>query len=74
MSCTGSSWVGWNNASHPQPVQMTFEFDSVRNFSAMYLYMNNQFDKDVQVRHFFPPPLSDGEVCMQLVSVVTSAA
>jgi discoidin domain receptor family protein 2 len=44
--------VGWRNdtvgmAGHP--VEIVFEFDRVRNFSAMYLHTNNLFSKDVQV-------------------------
>jgi hypothetical protein len=31
------------------PVEIVFEFDRVRNFSAMYLHTNNLFSKDVQV-------------------------
>lgn len=30
-------------------MEMVFEFDSVRNFSAMILHTNNMFSKDVQV-------------------------
>ncbi|XP_021937561.1 discoidin domain-containing receptor 2 isoform X4 [Zootermopsis nevadensis] len=48
----GYEWVGWRNdtvgmAGHP--VEIVFEFDRVRNFSAMYLHTNNLFSKDVQV-------------------------
>lgn len=32
-----------------KPVEMTFEFDQVRNFSAVLLHTNNMFSKDVQV-------------------------
>lgn len=44
--------MGWRNdtvgmAGHP--VEIVFEFDRVRNFSAMYLHTNNLFSKDVQV-------------------------
>ncbi|KAJ4434224.1 hypothetical protein ANN_22772 [Periplaneta americana] len=49
---TGYEWVGWRNdtlgmAGHP--VEVVFEFDRVRNFSALYLHTNNLFSKDVQV-------------------------
>ncbi|EAA10125.4 AGAP008742-PA, partial [Anopheles gambiae str. PEST] len=45
-------WVGWRNDSlgwAGKPVEMVFEFDSVRNFSSMVLHTNNMFSKDVQV-------------------------
>lgn len=32
-----------------KPVELTFQFDSVRNFSAMVLHTNNMFTKGVQV-------------------------
>ncbi|XP_065160829.1 discoidin domain-containing receptor tyrosine kinase B isoform X2 [Atheta coriaria] len=45
-------WVGWRNdtagwAGHP--LELVFEFDKVRNFSAAHLHTNNLFTKDVQV-------------------------
>ncbi|XP_037031217.1 discoidin domain-containing receptor 2 isoform X2 [Bradysia coprophila] len=48
----GYEWVGWRNDTMGmagKPVEMVFEFDSVRNFSAMILHTNNMFSKDVQV-------------------------
>ncbi|XP_049531492.1 discoidin domain-containing receptor tyrosine kinase B isoform X1 [Anopheles darlingi] len=48
----GYDWVGWRNDSlgwAGKPVEMVFEFDSVRNFSSMVLHTNNMFSKDVQV-------------------------
>ncbi|XP_055636349.1 discoidin domain-containing receptor 2 isoform X1 [Toxorhynchites rutilus septentrionalis] len=48
----GYDWVGWRNDSlgfAGKPVEMVFEFDTVRNFSAMVLHTNNMFSKDVQV-------------------------
>lgn len=36
-----------------KPVEMVFEFDTVRNFSAMILHTNNMFSKDVQVSFLF---------------------
>ncbi|KAK8751331.1 hypothetical protein OTU49_014145, partial [Cherax quadricarinatus] len=43
-------WVGWKNTTRQgQPVEITFEFDSVRNFSAVHIYANNLFTKDSQV-------------------------
>lgn len=51
---TGYEWVGWRNDSMGmagKPVEMTFEFDSVRNFSSIILHTNNMFSKDVAVSH-----------------------
>lgn len=48
----GFEWVGWSNDSvgaPGKPVELTFQFDSVRNFSAMVLHTNNMFTKGVQV-------------------------
>lgn len=48
----GYEWVGWRNDSMGmagKPVEMVFEFDSVRNFSSIILHTNNMFSKDVQV-------------------------
>ena len=48
----GYEWVGWRNDTYGtdgKPVEMIFEFDSVRNFSAIILHTNNMFSKDVQV-------------------------
>lgn len=49
----GYEWVGWRNDSNGmsgKPVEMTFEFETVRNFTSMVLHTNNMFSKDVQVR------------------------
>ncbi|XP_060809572.1 discoidin domain-containing receptor 2 isoform X2 [Amyelois transitella] len=43
-----SAWVGWRNDSTTPPV-ITFEFDKVREFSAVHLFCNNKFMRDVQV-------------------------
>lgn len=52
---TGYEWVGWRNDSMGltmgKPVEMVFEFDGVRNFSAMVLHTNNMYSKDVQVSY-----------------------
>ncbi|XP_059473257.1 discoidin domain-containing receptor tyrosine kinase B isoform X2 [Neocloeon triangulifer] len=45
----GYEWVGWKNESGARPVEIVFEFDRVRNFSAIHLHANNLFTKDVQV-------------------------
>ncbi|CAB3226095.1 unnamed protein product [Arctia plantaginis] len=44
-----SAWVGWRNDSRPNAPVLTFEFDKVREFSAVHLYSNNKFMRDVQV-------------------------
>ncbi|XP_066592501.1 discoidin domain-containing receptor 2 isoform X2 [Prorops nasuta] len=49
---TGYEWVGWKNETRNdtgRPVEIIFEFDYLRNFTAMHLHMNNFFTKDVQV-------------------------
>lgn len=49
---TGYEWVGWRNDSlglAGKPVEMTFEFETVRNFSAIVLHTNNMYSKDVAV-------------------------
>ncbi|XP_024936410.1 discoidin domain-containing receptor 2 isoform X2 [Cephus cinctus] len=48
----GYEWVGWRNDTPSmlgRPVEITFEFDYSRNFTAMHLHTNNFFTKDVQV-------------------------
>ncbi|XP_076749546.1 discoidin domain-containing receptor 2 isoform X1 [Xylocopa sonorina] len=48
----GYEWVGWRNDTPNMlghPVEITFEFDYSRNFTAIHLHMNNYFTKDVQV-------------------------
>ncbi|XP_077301653.1 discoidin domain-containing receptor 2-like [Arctopsyche grandis] len=45
----GPGWVGWRNDSRIDPLYITFEFDTVREFSAVHIYCNNHFTKDVQV-------------------------
>ncbi|XP_070000871.1 discoidin domain-containing receptor 2-like [Penaeus vannamei] len=46
----GYEWIGWkNDTRQTRPVEITFEFDSVRNFSAVHIYTNNFFTKDTQV-------------------------
>ncbi|XP_071443224.1 discoidin domain-containing receptor 2-like [Hetaerina americana] len=47
----GNGWVAWKNDSTgpDRHVEMIFEFDQVRNFSAVHLYTNNYFSRDVQV-------------------------
>ncbi|XP_025602982.2 discoidin domain-containing receptor 2-like [Athalia rosae] len=43
-------WVGWRNDTRSgHPLEIKFEFDQVREFSAVHIYSNNQFTRDVQV-------------------------
>lgn len=50
----GQGWVGWrNDTRNGQPLEIKFEFDQVREFTAVHLYCNNQFLKDVQVSKLF---------------------
>ncbi|EEB18970.1 discoidin domain receptor, putative [Pediculus humanus corporis] len=43
-------WVGWKNETrNNQPIEIKFEFEQVREFTAIHIYCNNQFTKDVQV-------------------------
>ena len=49
---SGYEWVGWRNdmgRGSGQPVELIFEFDSVRNFSALHIYANNLFTLDTSV-------------------------
>lgn len=49
-SVRGQGWVGWRNDTRGgQPVEIKFEFDRIREFSAVHIYCNNQFNRDVQV-------------------------
>ncbi|XP_050524252.1 discoidin domain-containing receptor tyrosine kinase B-like [Daktulosphaira vitifoliae] len=46
----GQGWVGWrNDTRNGQPIEIKFEFDKIREFTAVHIYCNNQFQKDVQV-------------------------
>lgn len=46
-------WVGWRNDSrNNKPIEIKFEFDKVREFTAVHIFCNNQFLKDVQVNSF----------------------
>lgn len=43
-------WVGWKNDTREnKPIEIVFEFDKVREFTAVHIFSNNQFTKDVQV-------------------------
>ncbi|CAH2985152.1 unnamed protein product [Chilo suppressalis] len=50
------AWVGWRADSPSEPdspdstqPEITFEFDKVREFSAVHIHCNNRFMRDVQV-------------------------
>lgn len=44
------AWVGWKNDTRSsKPIEIKFEFDKVREFSAVHIYCSNLFTKDVQV-------------------------
>ncbi|GLV42828.1 Discoidin domain receptor [Carabus blaptoides fortunei] len=47
---SGSRWVGWSNESRSdEPLEITFEFDGPREFSAVHLHINNMFTRGVQM-------------------------
>ncbi|KAI4471024.1 tyrosine-protein kinase receptor [Holotrichia oblita] len=46
----GQAWVGWKNDTRTnKPLEIKFEFDKVREFSATHIFCNNLFTKDVQI-------------------------
>jgi len=46
----GYEWVGWKNDTVGRPpIEMLFEFDRLRNFSAVRFHCNNMFSKEVRV-------------------------
>jgi len=51
---SGKGWVGWKNDSRnaTDPLEITFNFDSVREFNAVSIHISNQFTKEVQVSVF----------------------
>lgn len=43
-------WVGWRNDTREEAhIEISFEFEKVRDFTAVHLFCNNQFTKDVEV-------------------------
>lgn len=51
---TGNGWVGWRKEMFPKGfVELVFEFSEVRNFSAVHIFTNNFFSKNVQVSDFY---------------------
>ena len=63
---TGHEWVGWQNKTNAPrlvPLELTFEFEGVRNFSRIDVFANNDYNKHIQVGLFaahayFPLTLS----------------
>ncbi|XP_067109206.1 discoidin domain-containing receptor 2-like [Osmerus mordax] len=46
----GYDYVGWTNESLPKGyVEMTFEFDHVRNFTSMKVHLSNMFSRGVRM-------------------------
>ncbi|CAH1372606.1 discoidin domain-containing receptor 2-like [Tenebrio molitor] len=46
----GNGWISWKNDSNLNGyVELTFEFDQIRNFSEVHLFTNNFFSRNVQV-------------------------
>ncbi|XP_018609606.2 discoidin domain-containing receptor 2-like isoform X1 [Scleropages formosus] len=46
----GYDYVGWNNESFPEgQVEITFEFDRIRNFTTMKVHCNNMFPRNVKM-------------------------
>lgn len=46
----GYDYVGWTNATFPGgSVEMTFEFDRVRNFTSMKIHCNNMYTRGVRI-------------------------
>ena len=47
---SGRGWVGWKQGpNRPEMVEITFEFDRVREFHLIHVFTNNQFSRDVAV-------------------------
>lgn len=47
---SAKGWVGWKNDTREgKLIEITFEFDKVREFTAVHIFCSNQFTKDVQV-------------------------
>lgn len=48
----GYEWIGWRNDT-PQllghPVELSFDFDGVRNFSAVVIHSSHMPSREVQV-------------------------
>ena len=50
LGLRGYEWVGWKSDTFGgNPVEITFKFDAVRNFSYVKLFCNNLFSREVRV-------------------------
>ena len=50
LGMKGYEWVGWKNDTvNTPPVEIIFQFDTVRNFSLVKFHCNNMFSKDIRV-------------------------
>lgn len=46
----GYEWIGWKNESSDRaPIEIVFEFEKVRNFTAARFHCNNMFTKEVRI-------------------------
>lgn len=60
-------WVGWrNDTRNNKPIEIKFEFDKVREFTALHIFCNNQFTKDVQVNMF--------HICLLIIFIKSSVS
>lgn len=51
---SGSRWVGWSSdRKSDNSLNIIFEFDGIREFSAVHLHANNMFTRGVQVGYYF---------------------
>ncbi|XP_043242670.1 discoidin domain-containing receptor 2-like [Amphibalanus amphitrite] len=67
----GYEWVGWaNNASQQYPIEITFEFDAVRNFSQVSLFTNVHYSRGIQIFSLVRVFFSDGGKLYQWSPVV----
>ena len=75
----GYDWVGWSNDSSAVlassgVVQLTFQFDAVRNFTSTRLRANNMRSRDVAAFRLAVPSVSlDGRSYASLDAVLTPA-
>lgn len=52
LGTKGYEWVGWKNetfGASRRPLEITFRFEGVRNFTSMRVHVNNMYSKDVRV-------------------------
>ena len=46
--------MGWRNSSADGSLEMTFEFDEVRNFSEVIIHTNNNKREEIEVSELHP--------------------